>query len=204
MPLRGVPPISERKVACARKRLRVRTASSTTTGEPLMSSRETSMSSGRYRMCGERPATTIGTTMIPMTTRRIPKRGSICVSPWVRRGIPSKWRANREPHSPPPTSEARRATQPSRRRREASRARPTSATSIGRTRWSLRCSMFTGTLLWRCGLLQHRATYFNALPRTVKILLPFGANDTTGCHFVAPSCDSQAMSVHAYPESKVS
>ena len=152
-PRRGVPPISARNARLARKRLSERTTSAFTRSMPLTSASETSICSGRYVMCGERPATSVTpsvvTIMTPKKTPTISRNGSIVGSDsWVRsNGRPSMIRHHIHSIGTARTN----ATRPSRNPRARSRAAPTSLVAVASRPVPTSSSIDISHLLWLHG-----------------------------------------------------
>ena len=80
MPRRAEPPMVSRKVWWAKKRLMERTTSVLIPSIPTRSSSPTSVSPGRIKVCGERPAPRNGMAMTAPSIRTISRMGSIVPS----------------------------------------------------------------------------------------------------------------------------
>ena len=77
----------------------------------------------------------------------MPMRGRACASLWVRRGVPTRCPRNTDAHNQAPMAPIASSSRDSRRRRECSRAAPTSATSARSTCFSRSWSTFMASTL---------------------------------------------------------
>ena len=116
--------------------MRVFTTSSTTTLAPLTSSSETSISLGRYRTWGERPAPISGTAITSMSTTTSTSAGKSETICGLRRGELNTigWPLSTRTHAHTAKGASTRYNRHSRRRRARSLATATSAAAVRRTR----------------------------------------------------------------------
>jgi hypothetical protein len=123
-----MPPIWSRNVLWPRKRLMVRTTSALLASMPITSSRPTSSSLGRYRMCGERPAPRRGPMTMMLITNSNKMAGSRGTMAWGTCGkLNSTWPERSRKSSQASGMSSRTASLRSRALRRASRVRATSA-----------------------------------------------------------------------------